>query len=222
MEQRPCDQCGAENRPDAAFCWRCHARWDAGPAAGPAARLGGIRSASFGSTSATAVVDAGTPPPHAATSAARSWPRLVLTGLLFAAGFAGGWWLVDRLFFSGFPFPDQVDGQPRIETDLTNEASEVLTSIGELFNVEMEMAFYGTDTAPAYMMFAFELPDGAPLPMPAQVGAGGDVGFQCQPDDSGSACVWSSGETVVGLGAFGRSVEELEPVARQVQAELGA
>jgi hypothetical protein len=219
MDQRVCPQCDAENRGDAAFCWQCHARWDAAPEVATP-RLGGIRSASLGGPSTTLVGT--TPrPPVPAEATGRPWPRLVLTGLLFVAGFAGGWWLVDRLFFSGFPFPDQVDGQPRIESDLTNEASEVLSSIGELLDVETEMAFYGTDTASAYMMFAFEVPQGAPIPLSGGPVAGGDVEFQCQPHTSGSACVWSSGETVVGLGAFGRPVEELEPVARTVQAELG-
>jgi hypothetical protein len=219
MDQRHCDRCGAENPSDAVYCWQCHARWGGAHSGAAPTRTGMIRAASFKGDATSPVLTA-SPDVRPAQAAERSWSRLVLTGLFLVVGFAGGWWLVDRLFFSGFPFPDQVAGQPRVESELATDASEAIASIGEIFDVEMEMAFYGTGVTPVYVMFAFEVPDSPILPQATPVGPGGEVAFQCMPDVQGSACVWSRDDTIVGLAGVGQTVEQIDPVARAVQADV--
>jgi hypothetical protein len=143
-------------------------------------------------------------------------------GVVFVLAFGGGWWAVNHFFFGGFPFPDQVSGQPRVESERARDAAEAIASIAEMLDVEMEMAFYGTEAQPAYVMFAFEIPDQVALPG-AQLfsqSPAGEIPFQCGPDAQGAACVWDHDGRVVGVGGIGQTVEQLDPVARQVQAEL--
>jgi hypothetical protein len=142
----------------------------------------------------------------------------VWRGLLFVVGFAGGWWVVNQLFFDGFPFPDQVAGQPRVESREAEEATEALSALGGLLDVEMEFAFYGPEVQPAYVMFAFELPERL-LPLDVQPTSRGSIPFQCRTDVQGSGCIWEVEGMIVGLGGSG-TPEELEPVARRVRAEL--
>jgi hypothetical protein len=76
------------------------------------------------------------PPPVAPVSSRIDRTRWVWRGLLFVVGFAGGWWVVNQLFFNGFPFPDQVAGQPRVESREAEEATEALSALGGLLDVE--------------------------------------------------------------------------------------
>jgi hypothetical protein len=161
-------------------------------------------------------------PPHAAASPSSDWTRWVVKGVLFVVGFAGGWWAVHHFFFSGFPFPDQVAGQARVDTEAARDAAEAVASLAEILNVDVEMAFYGTEAQPAYVMFAFEVPEGLPLtgaPPFSQTGSGG-IPFQCAPDAQGAGCVWEQDGTVVGVAGIGQTVDQLDPVARQVRSEL--
>jgi hypothetical protein len=224
MDERTCDQCGAQNPINAAYCWQCHARWDGSASPSAPVRPGTIRAApvgAYGGGPGGSVLTA-PPPPHVGAPAGRSWGRLLAAAVVFVAGVAGGWWLVDRLFFGGFPFPDEVAGQERVDSEVARDAADVIASIGEILDVDMEMAFYGTDLRPAYVMVAFELPDaGAVTQVPPFGGASaGDFSFQCGPDAQGAACLWEEGGTVVGIGGIGQTPEQLEPVARRVRTDL--
>ncbi|HZB04668.1 MAG TPA: hypothetical protein VE737_10170, partial [Actinomycetota bacterium] len=160
------------------------------------------------------------PPPHVGARAGRSRGRLLAAAVVFVAGFAGGWWLVDHLFFGGFAFPDEVADHERVDSDRAEEVAEALASLGGLLDVEMEFAFYGSEIEPAYVMFAFEIPDGID-PTTLQGFPIGDVPFQCRPEIEGSSCFWQHDGMIVGLGGTGAPAG-IEPVARRVQTELEA
>src|SRR5918999_5188895 len=113
MDERTCDQCGAQNPMDAAYCWQCYARWDGSASPSAPVRPGTIRAApaeADGGGPGGSVLTAH-PPPHVGARAGRSRGRLLAAAVVFVAGFAGGWWLVDHLFFGGFAFeiPDGID-----------------------------------------------------------------------------------------------------------------
>lgn len=222
MDERTCDQCGAQNAMDAAYCWRCYARW--GGSASPSApvRHGTIQAVpvgAYGGGPGGSVLTA-PPPPLVGAPAGRSWGRLLAAAVVFVAGLAGGWWLVDRLFFGGFPFPDEVADHERVDSDRAEEVADALTSLGGLLDVEMEFAFYGSEIEPAYVMFAFDIPDGI-NPTTLQGFPIGDVLFQCRPEIEGSSCFWQHDGMIVGLGGNGPP-DGIEPVARRVQTELQA
>jgi hypothetical protein len=222
VDERTCDQCGAQNPIDAAYCWQCYARWDGSASPSAPVRPGTIRAApvgAYGGGPGGSVLTA-PPPPHVGAPAGRSWGRLLAAAVVFVAGFAGGWWLVDRLFFGGFPFPDEVAGHERVDSDRAEEVADALASLGGLLDVEMEFAFYGSEIEPAYVMFAFEIPDGI-NPTSLQGFPIGDVRFQCRPESEGSSCFWQHDGMIVGLGGNGPPAG-IEPVARRVQTELEA
>jgi hypothetical protein len=222
VNERTCDRCGGLNRPDAAYCWRCYATFGAAPVPEPirAGRIG--PAASIAGDGTGPVMTTAPPAPEAPTSTGTDWGRWLVKGVVFVLAFAGGWWAVNHFFFGGFPFPDQVAGQPKVESEQVRDAAEAIASLAEILDVEMEMAFYGTEAQPVYVMFAFEIPDQVALPgaQPFSQSPAGEIPFQCGPDAQGAACVWDHDGRVVGVGGIGQTVEQLDPVARQVQAEL--
>lgn len=223
MSERTCDQCGAQSRAEAAYCWRCHASFGGGaPGVAGTIRAGSIRprpagiGGHAGNGSAVLVAD---PPSGVERPSDGSWVGLLKAVLLIGA-FAGGWWLVDHFFFGEFPFPDQVAGYERVESETARDASQAIAAFSQALDVEMEMAFYGTETQPVYMMFVFEMPEQLPL-MGAQPGSPGSIPFGCQEQAQGSSCFWSGQDgKVLGLGGFGVPAAQVEPVARQIQAEF--
>jgi hypothetical protein len=224
MDEHACAECGAQNRGDAAYCWRCYAPVGSGAAAVATApsRSGSIRAASiggYGGGNGSAVLTS----PASPVQTTPSW-GWILKAILFVAAFAGGWWLVNHFFFSGFPFPDQVAGHQRLDSEQARDAAEALTAFGEAFDLEMETAFYGPEVQPAYMMFVFQMPESlAFLGNQPLAGSPDSLPFQCQEQVQGTSCYWSADDgQVVGLAGLGKTAEEVEPVAHQVQAELQA
>jgi hypothetical protein len=133
-------------------------------------------------------------------------------------------WLVNHFFFSGFPFPDEVAGHQRLDSEQARDAAEALTAFGEAFDLKMETAFYGPQVQPAYMMFVFEMPESLPfLGNQPLAGSPDSLPLQCQEQVQGTSCYWSADDgRVVGLAGPGKTAAEVEPVAHQVQAELSA
>jgi hypothetical protein len=222
VSERICDRCGGQNRPDAAYCWQCYASFGTGRGSEPirAGRIGPAAAAAGNGTGPVATASPPTSPTPETTGTA--WGRWLVKGVVFVLGFAGGWWAVNHFFFGGFPFPDQMAGQPRVESEEVRDAADAIASFAEILDVEMEMAFYGTETEPVYVMFAFEIPDQVPLPgaQPFSPTPTGDIAFQCAPDAQGAGCVWGQDGHMVGVGGVSQTVEELDPVARALQAEL--
>jgi hypothetical protein len=227
MDEHPCAECEAQNRDDAAYCWQCYTplRGAAATASTVATRPGAIRSATvggFGDGNGGAVLTSPASPVQT-TPGGSSW-GWVLKAILFVAAFVGGWWLVNHLFFSGFPFPDEVAGHQRLDSEQARDAAEALTAFGEAFDLEMETAFYGPEIQPAYLMFVFEMPESLPfLGNQPLAGSADSLPFQCQEQVQGTSCYWSADDgQVVGLAGLGKTAEEVEPVARQVHTELQA
>jgi hypothetical protein len=220
MNERACERCGSENRADASYCWRCYATFG-GTSPPTVTAAGRIGSAAYASAGDGSVMTA-PPVPAGRTPSGGEWTGWVVKVVVFLLAFVGGWWLVNHLFFSGFPFPDEVAGHERVENEDARDAAEALASIAQILNVEIEMAFYGNGATPAYTMFSFTLPD-EPTLAEAQpfAAAPGNVPFQCAEEAQGASCVWGyDEETVVGIGGFGLAIEQVEPVARQVMSDL--
>ena len=223
MDERTCERCGAQNRADATYCWRYYASLGGGSSPPETVAAGRIGAATYASgTGNGSVMTAAPPPPVAPPTPGSDRARWVVKGVLFVVGFAAGWWLVSHVFFTAFPFPDQIAGQPRVESEEAEQAAEALASIAAILDVEMEMAIYGSELQPAYVMMAFEVPESGPLTQVPAFGQtpAGDFSFRCGPDAQGAACLWERDGMVVGIGGIGHTPEELEPVARQVRAEL--
>jgi hypothetical protein len=140
--------------------------------------------------------------------------------------FAAGGFLAWRLFFAGFPFPDEVAGHPRIETEATDEATELISELTRSLGADLEMAFYGDEASPqpSYVVYMMTLPEDSPL-----VAVPGDPlgelmsgGMACAPSVQGSNCNWLDDEDrVVGVAGYGLPPEDVEVAAREVRAELG-
>jgi hypothetical protein len=227
------------------FCWQCFAPYGrsaaprpvgagvaqavgdspapTGVAAGPLARPGGsaITEALRGpSATGTSSVPSEAP---TGTSRIPAVVKVVVTLTLAVGGFVG--W---RLLFGGLPFPEEVAGQPRIENETTEQATELMSSISGLLGAELEVAYYGdTATAPAYVVYVMTLPEGSALDEAITV-SGGPLaelesgGMTCVPDVQGSSCTWLQAEgELVGVGGFGLTPEDLRPVARDVRADIG-
>jgi hypothetical protein len=228
MDEHACANCGAQNRDDAAYCWRCYTpvgRTSA-PVAMVPARAGASRSTTvgeYGGGNGSGMRNASPSSPVGTTRETSSMAWL-FRAVLFVAAFAGGWLLVNHFFFSGFPFPDQIAGHQRVDSQNARDAAETITAFGQAFDMEMETAFYGSEVQPEYMMFVFEMPEGLPMAGSQPfTGAAGPVPFTCQEQVEGASCFWSGDDgKFVGLGGFGKPAADVEPVARRVQAELQA
>lgn len=229
MDERTCGNCGAKSAAGAEYCWQCYARFGP-PAAAPPPTVGPALTAALGrgrgagTPSATMTEDPTITrwqPTHQPTrSRVLGW---LVRGAVFAVAAVGGYvgyqWL-----FGGFPFPDEIAGQERVDSERAEDAAAVGASIGRILGVDMEMAFYGSEVTPVYVMFAFEVPEsvsslstlaGSDLSRNAD----GSIPFQCRQDVDGASCFWERDGTVVGIGGGG-TPGQLRPVARQVHADL--
>jgi hypothetical protein len=234
--QRACGRCGADNAPGAQYCWQCYTSFG-GPAgtaqatpatAGPLATAIG-RGPGAGTPSAV-VSEAPTitrwQPQHgAAKDAAVRW---VVRGLVVAVAAVGGYLAYQRLF-GGFPFPDQVAGQPRLESDVVEEAEDLIASMVGAFNVEVEIAMYGP-ALPQYLVAALEVPDGQLTEQFYQgfVSGSGVTADAVDPNavTCGAApggvtqCSWVQEDTVVLVQGLVNTGVDLQPVAEDVRADV--
>jgi hypothetical protein len=230
MEERACPSCGAQNPVAAEYCWQCFTRF-AGPPPGTTSGTpsrGSALAASIGTgpgagTPSAVVTEPATmtrwQPQHTTPSdRVTAWVVKGLVVVLAAGlGLVGYRWLT-----RGFSFPDQIAGLERTDAEESVEAAEAIASIAQILGVEMEAAFYGDELQPTYVMFAFEKPEDSRLTGVQPFGGlpGTGIPFQCGPDAQGAGCVWEHDGRVVGIGGIGQTVEQLEPVARAVRAEL--
>jgi hypothetical protein len=242
MDDQPCASCGATRKPGMDFCWQCYTPYTrapqpvgvaAGPlgtggspapeavSAGPLARPGGsmVSDALRGQT-ATGTTTAASPTPERA-----SWIGPALKVVVFLV-FAVGGFLAWRFLTAGFPFPEVVAGQPRMEGEQAERLSRLVEDIGALANAEIDVALYGQGPLPAYTVYVaeFESPDVidlGELSDPAYTASLKTGQIACRAEAQGTSCAWLDGETtIVGVGGFGLATEELLPVAREVRSGL--
>jgi hypothetical protein len=216
------------------YCWQCYTPY-AGPAvpAGAAAASGSGRSAGVVSAGPLARPGASPAPsinataptsPSMAASSAPSWVgTAVKIGVVLVVAVAG--FFAWRFFFGGFSFPEEINGQPRMEGEPAERLSDFMSGIGSLAGASIETAVYGQGPMPAYIMGRTEFEDAATLDLVVrsapQLGGLRGGGLMCAPDAQGSSCVWLDGDTVIlTLGGFVETPEALRPIAEDVRAEL--
>lgn len=241
MNERTCPSCGAQSAADAAYCWQCYARF--GGPAGPRPETSG---ASVGPLAAALGRGPGAGTPAAVVSepatitrwkpshGSRSEARWVVRGLFLVLAVVGGYFGY-RWLFTGFPFPDQIAGVERLDSDQTESLEDMLRSFADMLDAKFQLAVYGSVLAPDYVMYAFEVPDPESMQellTDLGVDTGGvpsgaveavleNLPFTCQPlsPTGGAQCFWSDDRLIVGLQDFQGTPEELDPIARQVRAD---
>ena len=236
MDERTCGSCGARSAAGAEYCWQCLTRFGP-PAPGGAPTRGTALTAALGrgpgaGTPAAVLTEPATvtrwQPVHgSARGTSLRWlVRIVVFVVAAVAGYLGYQWL-----FGGFPFPDEVAGQERMESDLVEDFESLTDSVGATFDVDVEMALYGTGI-PLYFMAAAEVPSGQSIARFSEgfvAGSGGPargpvdlhtVTCSGLPGGVGAQCSWVHEETVVLLQGFLSTSEDLHGVARDISAEL--
>lgn len=165
------------------------------------------------------------PRPPALKKETPAWVRPAVGVLAFLVGAAGGF-LGWKILFGGFAFPDQINGAERVESEMIDEAEQMVQGLVATMGVEVdvEYAFYGDGGGkPDYMMFSMGMEDGVLDMMAASSGATGDLNSmpsECSPVDPGSMCLWVHDDAVVALASFTQGVDVLSPTADQVKLEI--
>lgn len=230
MDQRACPKCGAENPSTAGFCWQCYGRFEVSESS--AATVGTVTAGPL--ARASVLAPPAPPPPYPGPTttgtSAMSW---VTRGLVLVVAAVGGWLAVDW-FLNRSPFPEEIAGQPRMESEQARDFQEFLQSAAETLDLEMESAFYGR-TLPAFMLLTIALPEGttadqlwaqldaasADVMQPFPIQDGSDFGCAPGAQGFGAMCVWIEDGLLVEVDGLSASVEELEPIARDLRDELG-
>jgi len=245
VDEKVCSSCGAQRKPGTDFCWQCYTPYGrsaaqpatvaAGPlggspspgpvSAGPLARPGGSGGASTVSDALRGQSATGTTAVPSPTAGGSSWIGPAIKAVVFLA-VAVGAFLAWRFLFAGFPFPEEIAGQPRMEGEQAEELSRLVEDIGALAEADFDVALYGTGPVPAFMMYVAEFEDPAAIELqgrrdPNSVAELKSGSISCTAEPQGSSCSWLEGETtLIGVGAFGQT-SELFPVARDVRSDLG-
>jgi hypothetical protein len=141
--------------------------------------------------------------------------------LVFAVAGFFAW----RFFFGGFSFPEEINGQLRMDGEAADRVSDFVSGIGSLAGAEIEVAVYGDGPFPAYVMARTEFDDAATVDLLVQTDpAGGQLsggGMACAPDVNGSSCSWLDGDRVImTVGGFAETPEALRPIAEDVREDL--
>jgi hypothetical protein len=193
-------------------------------AAGPLARPG----ASSGSSTISDALrgSAASPSPSVTTSSSTpSWVGPAIKFGVFLV-FAVAGFLAWRFFFGGFSFPEEINGQPRMDGQSAERLSDFMGEVGTLAGAEIETAMYGQGPMPSYVMVWARFEEGGALDLFAQASPelaslqGG--GMACTPDAQGSSCSWFDGDQVLlTVGGFTETPEALRPIAEDVRDDLG-
>jgi hypothetical protein len=237
MDERTCGNCGATSAAGAEYCWQCLTRFGP-PAPGGAPSRDTALTAALGrgpgaGTPAAVLTEPATvtrwQPVHGSARATslRWLVRIVVLVVAAVAGYVGYQWL-----FGGFPFPDQVAGQPRMESEMLEDFEDLMDGVGATFDVDVEMALYGSGI-PHYFLAAAEVPSGQSIDQfyegfvagsgLSAEGLADPNAVTCSglPGGVGAQCSWVQDETVVLLQGFLSPPEDLQGAAEEVRAELG-
>jgi hypothetical protein len=224
------------------YCWQCYAPYGrpavpagvaAAPgsgtpagvvAAGPLARP----SASSGSSTISDALRGSAASPSSSVTTSSSAPSWVGPAIKFGVFlvFAVAGFLAWRFFFGGFSFPEEINGQPRMEGETAERLSDFMGEVGSLAGAEIEVAMYGEGPMPVYAMGRMEFEDAATIDLLAatapQYGRLRTGGVVCAPNAQGAFCGWLDGDRVVfSLGGPAQTPEALRPIAEEVRADLG-
>ena len=220
------------------YCWQCYAPYakpavpagvSAAPsagtaagvvAAGPLARPGA--SSGSGTIPATFHAPLSSPTPEVRSGGPAWVGTAIKVGVLVVFAVAG--FFAWRFFFGGFSFPDEINGQPRLEGEPAERISDLMEGVGSLAGAEFEIAVYGGGP-PAYVMARMEFEDAATVDLLIASAPGfGELrggGMMCSPDAQGSTCAWLDGDRVIlTVGGFAETPEALRPIAEDVREDL--
>ena len=167
----------------------------------------------------------------AQTGRANELLSILIRVALAAALAAGGWWAY-RTFLAGFPFPETVAGEPRLDSQEAEALSDATEAIFRVANVDTEMVIYGEDALePAYGIIVMDIPTD---PIDA-VRNGGQVtdymdfdleeeAFHCESGAQvpfSAICIWpQDDDTAVMVAGSRMTGEELRPVAEGVRNDV--
>jgi hypothetical protein len=134
-----------------------------------------------------------------------------------------------RYLFDGFP--SSLAGTERIQDWTIDGIEGEFEDQSPFENIDVELAAYGEDGIPKYVIFVVELPEGASVEEYVTPRAGYTTpllianlltrDFHCQTIEGTPKCAWLGGEqTIMWVSAFGPSLEKLRPVAQGVRQEM--
>lgn len=215
MLKQACPSCGAHNGADAIFCWQCHERFP-GTYYPPSIFRGLNQRAHSGYFAPT-----GTSPPTTTPFAVGLTKRLALLGALWIAGL-----LTWNAIVAGFPFPDQISGEERVESSPVDSGVQLVQDMiaATGLDVDVDFAFYGnSDTQPKYMMFVAESDEDSVerlFETQAPVISGTPRAMECTWDRTGSICLWFQDEAMMGLYGWGEPFRVLHVTARYLRNHL--
>jgi hypothetical protein len=217
MDGQACTSCGAQNPDDAAHCWQCYQRFTHAYSP-PASIFRGLNQRlDSGYRGHTAVV---TPTRSLSTISIGIAKRVAL---VMAVWVVGSW--IWGAISSGFPFPEMVAGEERVESALVDSGvklvQEMLDATG--LNVEVSYAFYGSDTEPTYMMFVVQSDDENVQQLLETQPTGVELSassVECSRDFTGSMCLWQREHAMVGLYGWGQADGVLRVAAEYARADM--
>lgn len=174
-EGRACASCGAQNAPEARFCWQCYARFGGAGVPAAAAAVPAAVGTPGGAPHAAAGGAVGAPaapplPPWQSTSRYASqsslpepipesrWPvRRIVNILMLVAVAIGG--VVAWRTFTGSPFPSSIRGFERLDTKEAELFEDTVKETGERLGVKMRGALYGRGGEVSFMALLSERTD---------------------------------------------------------------
>jgi hypothetical protein len=154
-----------------------------------------------------------------------------------ALAFVGGWLGVGVLLGGGFPFPDDVAGQPRLVGESVDDMERLYRDLFDVVGLEVSMAAYGTGPMPSHVLFVVDIPSGQTVEdvwrrldqasggmAPAAPVRTGGPDFGCLDDPmgrGGASCLWFDDASLVELYGVTATSRVLEPVALDVRDQTG-
>jgi hypothetical protein len=138
-QKRTCAACGADNTPQAGFCWQCYS-----PFAPAAPRLG---SPSMPPTPGAArpFAPADAPAPAPASRGRAGLIVRIAAGVVVAIVVST---LVRNMLTPTYHVPETLAGEPRLHTADTQQFEQAMAEQGDKYDIEFEAAVYGQGEQP--------------------------------------------------------------------------
>ncbi|HTG46114.1 MAG TPA: hypothetical protein VK646_00485 [Actinomycetota bacterium] len=147
-EKRACPSCGAENGPEADFCWKCYARFVPPPP--PPGRPGMAGIPGFGRMPQPEPAFQPTAVPPTTSRGGGSSIVKALIGVAVAAVAA---FAVHAVFFAGGAhLPDSVAGRPRLTTQSAKDFEKDMKDIGARDDLDVVAGAYGNGAQPDFLV----------------------------------------------------------------------
>jgi len=208
-QKRTCASCGADNKPQAGFCWQCYAPFAPARPTPEAPSLPPTPGAARSFTPASSPV-----PAPAARSRAGMVARIAL-GVVVAIVVST---VVRNMLTPTYHVPDTLMGEPRLHTADTQQFEQSMADEGDKYDIKFESAVYGQGDQPDVFLVlanghaqesADELFDGFLSGIEsagatvdrsrATTGHHGDADYRCVPLEAriqAVACIWREDRSV--------------------------